>query len=87
MVVGGAPDRCSRAEAARKVASFALAAQDCVKNFRTPNGSTINIRAGIGSGAVVAGVVGNVMPRCERERMIHVHYFHLIYSALFVLVR
>lgn len=46
MVVGGAPDRCSPTEAANKVALFALDALVCVKNFHTPDGSTINIRAG-----------------------------------------
>jgi len=63
MVVGGCPDRVARSEAAKKVALFALDALDCVKTFRTDDGTRINIRAGIGSGAVCAGVVGTVMPR------------------------
>ena len=62
MVVGGCPDRCSRAEAAAKVALFALDAIECVKSFEY-EGASINIRAGLASGSVVAGVVGNVMPR------------------------
>jgi len=69
MVVGGAPDRVSRSEAAKKVALFALDALECVKTFRTPEGTRINIRAGIASGAVVAGVVGSVMPRCKLMHM------------------
>ncbi len=65
MIVGGAPDRVSRSEAAKKVALFALDALECVKYFKTSEGTQINIRAGIASGAVVAGVVGSAMPRCE----------------------
>ena len=63
MVVGGCPDRVTRSEAAKKVALFALDALDCVKKFRTDDGTRIQIRAGIGSGAVCAGIVGTVMPR------------------------
>jgi len=63
MVVGGAPDRCSRARASEKVAMFALEAMECVENLQLPKGGYINIRAGIASGPVVAGVVGDAMPR------------------------
>merc|ERR1719183_2475387 len=63
MVIGGAPDRCSAAEAAERVALFALDALDFVKTYRTHRGEQIFIRAGLASGSVVAGVVGRSMPR------------------------
>jgi hypothetical protein len=63
MVVGGAPDRCSAPEAAQKVALFALEVTEFVKNFKTVHGNRIQIRCGLASGPVVAGVVGSAMPR------------------------
>ena len=63
MVVGGAPDRRPSPEAAERVALFALDAIDFVKDFRTKAGDRIFIRAGLASGPVVAGVVGDAMPR------------------------
>jgi len=63
MVVGGAPERCSAPEAAERVALFALDAIEFVKIFRTKDGEKIRIRAGLASGPVVAGVVGQAMPR------------------------
>jgi len=63
MVVGGAPDRRPAPEAAERVAAFALEAVAFVKNFRTKSGDRIFIRAGLASGPVVAGVVGDAMPR------------------------
>lgn len=63
MVVGGAPDRCSAPEAAQKVALFALEVIEFVKNFKTVHGNRIQIRCGLASGPVVAGVVGTSMPR------------------------
>lgn len=63
MVVGGAPDRCSAPEAAQKVALFALEVIEFVKNFKTRHGNRIQIRCGLASGPVVAGVVGTSMPR------------------------
>ena len=63
MVIGGAPDRCTAAEAAEKVALFALDALEFVKTYRTHRGEQIFIRAGLASGSVVAGVVGDKMPR------------------------
>ena len=63
MVVGGAPDRRPAPEAAERVAAFALEAVAFVKKFRTKSGDRIFIRAGLASGPVVAGVVGDAMPR------------------------
>merc|ERR1719223_2114409 len=63
MVVGGAPDRRPSPEAAERVALFALDAINFVKDFRTKDGDRIYIRAGLASGPVVAGVVGDAMPR------------------------
>lgn len=63
MVVGGAPDRVPAPIAAQRVALFALDVVEFVKDFRTKNGDQIFIRAGLASGPVCAGVVGNSMPR------------------------
>lgn len=63
MVVGGAPNKIPAPLAAERVASFALDAVDFVKKFKTQDGDQIFIRAGIASGPVVAGVVGQSMPR------------------------
>ena len=63
MVVGGAPDRRRAPDAAERVAAFALEAVAFVKKFRTKSGDRIFIRAGLASGPVVAGVVGDAMPR------------------------
>lgn len=63
MVVGGAPTYCPAPEAAEKVALFALDVIDLVKTFIAPHGKKIQIRCGIASGPVVAGVVGESMPR------------------------
>jgi atrial natriuretic peptide receptor A len=63
MVVGGAPYRCTGPEAAERVALFAIDAIAFVKNFRSKDNHQIYIRAGIASGKVVAGVVGEAMPR------------------------
>jgi class 3 adenylate cyclase len=63
MVLGGAPNRCSDVEAAEKVALFALDAIKTVQTWRPEEGTEILIRAGLASGPVVAGVVGNAMPR------------------------
>jgi atrial natriuretic peptide receptor A len=63
MVVGGAPDRVAAPLAAERVALFALDAVNFVKDFRTKHGDQIFIRAGLASGPVCAGVVGNAMPR------------------------
>jgi hypothetical protein len=63
MVVGGAPNRIPAPEAAQRIALFALELVEFVKTFRTSDGDKILIRAGIASGPVVAGVVGQAMPR------------------------
>ena len=63
MVVGGAPERVPAPLAAQRVAMFALDATEFVRNFRTKDGDRVFIRAGLASGPVVAGVVGQAMPR------------------------
>ena len=63
MVVGGAPERVPAPLAAQRVAMFALDATEFVRNFRTKGGDRVFIRAGLASGPVVAGVVGQAMPR------------------------
>ncbi|KAL9184127.1 hypothetical protein ACHAXT_002213 [Thalassiosira profunda] len=63
MVVGGAPDRVPAPLAAERVALFALDAVQFVRDFRTKDGDQVFIRAGLASGGVVAGVVGEAMPR------------------------
>ena len=63
MVMGGAPQRCDGPDAAEKVALFALEALQFVKDWRTSNGAQIAIRCGLATGAVVAGIVGDAMPR------------------------
>ena len=63
MVLGGAPQRCIGPEGAEKVALFALDALEFVKTFKTSRGDKLFIRAGLASGPVVAGVVGQAMPR------------------------
>ena len=63
MVVGGAPSYCPAPAAAENIASFALDVLDFVKTFTAPHGKKIQIRCGIASGPVVAGVIGKNMPR------------------------
>mmetsp|Transcript_1825 Transcript_1825/g.4566 ORF Transcript_1825/g.4566 Transcript_1825/m.4566 type:complete len:1245 (+) Transcript_1825:180-3914(+) len=63
MVVGGAPTRISAPLAAERVALFAIDAVNFVKSWRTQDGDQVFIRAGLASGATVAGVVGQAMPR------------------------
>lgn len=63
MVVGGAPNRCTEPDAAERVALFALDAIDCAKKYQMEDGNKIDVRAGIASGAVVAGVVGDAKRR------------------------
>jgi class 3 adenylate cyclase len=63
MCVGGCPDKCSAFEGAERIALFALDLIELTKRFRTDNGSQITIRAGIHSGAVVAGVIEKKRPQ------------------------
>jgi class 3 adenylate cyclase len=63
MCVGGCPDKCSAFEGAERVALFALDLMEFVKKFRTEDGSQISLRAGIHSGAVVAGVIEKKRPQ------------------------
>jgi len=39
------------------------ALKECVRTFRTKQRDSISVRVGLASGSVVAGVVGNAMPR------------------------
>jgi class 3 adenylate cyclase len=63
MCVGGCPDKCSAFEGAERIALFALELMDLVKRFRTDDGLQITLRAGIHSGAVVAGVIEEKRPQ------------------------
>jgi class 3 adenylate cyclase len=63
MCVGGCPDRCSAFEGAERVASFALDLIEFVKSFRADDGLQISVRAGIHSGAVVAGAIERKRPQ------------------------
>ena len=63
MVLGGAPQRCMGPEGTEKVALFALGALEFVKTLKNSRGDKLFIRAGLASGPVVAGVVGQAMPR------------------------
>lgn len=56
MVVGGLPD--ARPDHAEAIANMALDMQREVRQFRTQDNQEINIRIGINTGAVVAGVIG-----------------------------
>ena len=63
IAIGGAPNKCSGAEAAEKVALFALDVMKVVSEFETADDAKIFIRAGLASGPVVAGVVGFSLPK------------------------
>lgn len=56
MVVGGLPKR--RADHAEAIAEMALDMQATISQFRQHTGKEFNIRIGINSGPVVAGVIG-----------------------------
>lgn len=56
MVVGGLP--MPRADHAQAIAEMALDMQQAVIKFSDTNGIDLNIRIGINSGPVVAGVIG-----------------------------
>ncbi|RZF48553.1 hypothetical protein LSTR_LSTR011168 [Laodelphax striatellus] len=62
MVVSGAPDK--EANHAEKVCDMALDMVEAITDLKDPStGSHLQIRVGIHSGAVVAGIVGLKMPR------------------------
>lgn len=63
MCVGGCPDKCHASEGAERAAMFALELIDLVKRFRTDDGLQITLRAGLHSGAVVAGVIEQKRPQ------------------------
>lgn len=63
IAIGGAPRTCPGPEAAERVALFALDAIKVAESYRTDDGAQVFIRAGIASGPVVAGVVGNSLPK------------------------
>ena len=56
MVVGGVP--VGNQNHADAVARMALAMRDAIKKFESPRGGSFNLRIGISSGPVVAGVIG-----------------------------
>jgi class 3 adenylate cyclase len=56
VVVGGLPT--ARPDHAQAVADMALDMQEVIKGFQLENGQPLNIRIGIHSGPVVAGVIG-----------------------------
>ena len=56
MVVGGLPTR--RADHAEAIAEMALDIQSAIAKFREETGKDFNIRIGINTGPVVAGVIG-----------------------------
>ena len=63
IVIGGGPDCSSISDGAERVALFALDVMKYVKEYKTGMGNRVYLRAGIGSGPVVAGVVGTTMPK------------------------
>jgi len=56
MVVGGAPT--PRKDHAEAVADLALAMRDSAASLHTPTGEPLQIRIGLNTGPVVAGVIG-----------------------------
>lgn len=64
MVVAGVPDNTIGGRVgAENMALFALDAIDACKHIRAKNKALVRIRAGLASGPVVAGVIGNIMPK------------------------
>eukprot|EP00981_Chlorochromonas_danica_P007265 scaffold1623_cov165-Ochromonas_danica.AAC.17 len=62
MLVGGLPTKDP--DHASHIANFALLVQRAVQAVKSPaDGSPLQIRIGMHSGSVMAGVVGNLMPR------------------------
>jgi class 3 adenylate cyclase len=56
MAVSGVPEKS--ADSIEKTTQFALEALETMKAYKTKDGRTINCRVGLGSGPVVAGVIG-----------------------------
>ncbi len=56
MVAAGLP--VPRTDHAEAIATMALSMQAAVKDYSTPRGESVQIRVGINTGAVVAGVIG-----------------------------
>ncbi|HEY0137709.1 MAG TPA: adenylate/guanylate cyclase domain-containing protein [Nannocystis sp.] len=61
MVAAGVPE--ANPQHANDVVATALDMLDCVKDIVLPNGGSLQLRIGVNSGPVVAGVVGTKMPR------------------------
>jgi class 3 adenylate cyclase len=58
--VTGCPERCSNH--AEQAAGFALDIMEMIRSFRTVTGEQIQIRIGLHSGSVTAGVLGDLVP-------------------------
>ncbi|KAI9142516.1 nucleotide cyclase [Paraphysoderma sedebokerense] len=58
--VVGAPNRCY--DHAEKAVNFALDILEMIKTFKTVTGESINIRIGLHSGPVTAGILGDLNP-------------------------
>lgn len=56
MVAGGVPIRFDNHT--QSICRLALGMRDIIQNIQTPNGETLNIRIGINTGPVTAGVIG-----------------------------
>ena len=56
MAAAGLPERC--ADHAQRAAEMALAMQDAILQFTRESGLALNIRVGLHSGPVIAGVIG-----------------------------
>lgn len=57
MVVGGLPQ--PRPDHVQAIAEMALAMQDTIRTFRRPDGTPFQLRIGINTGPVIAGVIGH----------------------------
>eukprot|EP00547_Thalassionema_nitzschioides_P004329 CAMPEP_0194221944 /NCGR_PEP_ID=MMETSP0156-20130528/31678_1 /TAXON_ID=33649 /ORGANISM="Thalassionema nitzschioides, Strain L26-B" /LENGTH=1383 /DNA_ID=CAMNT_0038952517 /DNA_START=78 /DNA_END=4226 /DNA_ORIENTATION=+ len=63
VVTGGGPENCLGKKGAEKVAMFALECVEAVRHYDSHDGSSVQVRVGIASGLVIAGVVGTSMPK------------------------